>query len=100
MASLQRAGLGEVVVLNRDVERARALAASVGGRCGRPGRRSASELVGADVVVSCTGATGVVLDRDLAAPAVAERRGGRPLVVLDLALPHDVDPAVGRARPA
>jgi glutamyl-tRNA reductase len=42
-------------------------------------------------VVSCTGATGFLVTRDgVAAATVA----GRPLAIIDLALPHDVDPAV------
>ena len=57
VASLQRAGLGDVVVLNRDVERASALAASVGGGYGDLSALG-DELAAADVVVSCTGATG------------------------------------------
>jgi glutamyl-tRNA reductase len=51
------------------------------------------ELVAADVVVTSTGATGLVVSQEVVAAAV-ERRAGRPLVVLDLALPRDVDPAV------
>jgi glutamyl-tRNA reductase len=45
-------------------------------------------------VVSCTGATEVVLPYELL-EAVAIRRGGRPLGIVDLALPHDVDPGAG-----
>ncbi len=93
VASLQRAGFGEIVVLNRDAERARALASSVGGRSGDLGAVE-EELAVADVAVSCTGATAVLVTADVAARAHA-RRAGRPLVVLDLALPHDVDPSVG-----
>lgn len=51
----------------------------------------ATALVDADVVVSCTGASGVVLSHDLLADAMTER-DGRPLAVLDLAMPRDVDP--------
>jgi glutamyl-tRNA reductase len=43
--------------------------------------------------VACTGAPEPVLERRSAARAIA-RRGGRPLVCLDLAMPRDVDPAV------
>ena len=93
VASLQRAGLAEIVVLNRDVARARALAGTVGGRAGDLDGLE-RELATADVVVSCTGATGVLLTADLADRAQAAR-DGRPLAVLDLALPHDVDPGVG-----
>ncbi|MDQ6936806.1 MAG: glutamyl-tRNA reductase, partial [Actinomycetota bacterium] len=54
--------------------------------------RLRAAIAAADVVVSCTGSTGVVLTaEDVSA------RGGRPLVVLDLALPRDVDPAVALA---
>ncbi|MFI5099577.1 MAG: glutamyl-tRNA reductase [Actinomycetes bacterium] len=93
VASLQRAGFGEIVVLNRDPDRARALASSVGGRSGDLAGLE-DELVVADVVVSCTGATAVLLTEEIAGRAHA-RRAGRPMVVLDLALPHDVDPACG-----
>jgi glutamyl-tRNA reductase len=93
VASLQRAGFGDLVVLNRDVERARSLATSVGGGYGDLAALG-DELAVADVVVSCTGATGVLLGTDLVAAAVSAREG-RPMVVLDLALPHDVDPEVG-----
>jgi glutamyl-tRNA reductase len=44
------------------------------------------------VLVSCTGATGVVLP--LATVAAARAGATGPLAVIDLALPHDVDPAV------
>ncbi len=44
-------------------------------------------------MVACTGAVGVVVDRAAVAAAVAGR-AGRPLVVCDLGLPRDVDPAV------
>jgi glutamyl-tRNA reductase len=43
-------------------------------------------------VISCTGATGVVLDVDTLRSA---RKSDEPMVVIDLALPRDVDPAVG-----
>src|SRR5262249_13461449 len=57
------------------------------GRAGRPGRRG-------HLVVAATGAAGVVLGYGAVQHAV-EVRGGRPLVVLDLGLPRDTDPAVG-----
>ena len=51
-----------------------------------------AEVAAADVVVACTGAVGAVLPGDLVEAAVATR-GGRPLVLLDLALPRDIDGA-------
>ena len=91
-ATLRRAGAGHVVVANRTAETARRLATSLDGAgIGLDGLEQA--LTDADVVVSSTGATGVVVPIDLVQRAVAAR-GGRPLAILDLALPRDIDPAV------
>ncbi|MGZ6827044.1 MAG: glutamyl-tRNA reductase, partial [Mycobacteriales bacterium] len=95
-ATLRRAGVGDVVVANRSLDNAQRLATSLDGR-GVGLDALLDELVTADVVVTSTGATGLVVHRDVVAAAVA-RREGRPLAVLDLALPRDVDPAV-RALP-
>ncbi len=95
-AVLRRAGAGEVVVANRTADRAKRLAETLDGRgIGLDGLEEA--LVEADVVVSSTGSTGVVVPLELVARAV-EARGGRPLAILDLALPRDLDPEV-RALP-
>jgi glutamyl-tRNA reductase len=85
-----QSGAARVVVANRTFERAERLAESVGGEA-RPLSDLPGALADADLVVSCTGAIGHVLDAELLAPAAG--RPGRPLVVLDLALPRDVDPA-------
>jgi len=90
-ATLQRLAAGaelDVVVLNRSAERAERLAASLGGRAGSLDVL-AGEIADADVLISSTGATGLVVEASDVAP-----RDGRTLVVLDLALPRDVDPAV------
>jgi len=91
-ATLRRAGAGSIVVANRTADTARRLATALDGEgIGLDGLEQA--LVDADVVVSSTGATGVVVPLELVQRAVAAR-GGRPLAILDLALPHDIDPAV------
>ncbi|MBV9025154.1 MAG: glutamyl-tRNA reductase [Streptomycetaceae bacterium] len=92
-ATLARAGVTEIVVANRTAERAERLAASVGGRA-VPFRQVRAELAAADLVVSCTGATGLVLDKDAVATALAARTSPVPLGLLDLAMPRDVDGAV------
>jgi glutamyl-tRNA reductase len=91
-ATLRRRGLTDVVIANRSVAPAARLARTLDGRSvalpAVPG-----EIADADLLVSCTGATGLVVEADdLGA------RADRPLVVLDLALPRDVDPIV-RERP-
>ncbi|MGF7237660.1 MAG: glutamyl-tRNA reductase [Frankia sp.] len=91
-AIVRRAGGGDLAIANRGAARAERLAATLNGRAtGLAGL--VDELAVADLVVSSTGATGLVLPYEVVA-AAAERRGGRPLVLLDLALPRDVDPAV------
>ncbi len=88
VATTARRGAAEVVVANRTPEKAQRLAETTGGR-GVDLAAVPAEVAAADVVISCTGATGMVLGAD----AFAGRPGA--LDVLDLALPHDVDPAVG-----
>jgi glutamyl-tRNA reductase len=91
-ATLTRAGVSDIVVANRGAERADALARSIGARAvGLDALED--ELVAADLVLSCTGATGIVLGSEVVARA-HDRRGDGPQVLLDLALPHDIDPAV------
>ncbi|MDF3293118.1 MULTISPECIES: glutamyl-tRNA reductase [Streptomyces] len=91
--TLARAGVAELVVANRTLDRAERLAASLGGRA-VPFADVSRELSAADVVVSCTGATGLVLDRDAVAEALGQRTAGGPLGLLDLAMPRDIDGAV------
>jgi glutamyl-tRNA reductase len=94
-ATLRRYGVGRIVVANRTYERARQLAASVDGTAIALDEQEDlfSAMSTVDVVVSCTGAVGTVVTADVVAAAQA-RRAHRPLVVLDLALPHDVEPEV------
>ncbi len=88
-ATLRRRGLSDFVVANRSPERAARLATTLGGRAVSL-TELGDELADADLVVSATGSTGLVLEAD-----TIGARGSRPLVVLDLALPRDVDPSVG-----
>jgi glutamyl-tRNA reductase len=87
-ATLRRRGVTDIVVANRSPERAARLATALDGRAA-PLSDLAQEIGSADVLISSTGSTGIVIEADL----VGDRRN-RPLVVLDLALPRDVDPAV------
>ena len=91
VATVTRLGAGEVVVSSRTPARAQRLAEQYGGRSAVLADVG-TEIAGADVVVSCTGASGVVLPLSAVAAARTHPRG--PLAMIDLALPHDVDPAV------
>jgi glutamyl-tRNA reductase len=90
--TLRRHGVDELVVVNRTAARAERLASTLDARA-EPVERLADELPAADLLVSCTGAGGTVVPVELVAGAMASRPE-RPLFVLDLALPRDVDPAV------
>src|SRR5579871_6320967 len=94
VASAARAGAELVTVANRTRAKAERLAASVGGAV-TDLTDLAAAIAAADLVISCTGAGTTLITEDIAARAIAERRPGRPLVLLDLAMPRDVAPAVG-----
>jgi glutamyl-tRNA reductase len=88
----RRAGAAEIVIANRTPARAARVAQMHDGRV--VGLADLPhEITMADLVISSTGATGLVVEHDVVAAALPGR-GGRPLVFLDLALPHDIDPAV------
>lgn len=90
---LKSRGVRRVRVLNRSADRARALA-----------ERNAAEhgdldelphaLSDVDLVVSATGSSGIVVNERDVLSAVQARRE-RPLVLVDLAMPRDIDPAAG-----
>ncbi|MFD3418386.1 glutamyl-tRNA reductase [Streptomyces decoyicus] len=107
--TLVRAGIGELIVANRTVGRADRLV-QILTEAGSPGAAKAltaraaamtsvpDELALADIVVSCTGATGLVLAGEMVAAA---REGNTaPLALLDLAMPRDIDAAVHRIEGA
>jgi glutamyl-tRNA reductase len=81
-----------LVVINRSREKADALATSCGGEA-RDYEALLSELVQADVVISSTSSTGFVLTRELMRDVCRSRRH-RPLFIIDIAVPRDVDPRV------
>ncbi|EPQ71612.1 glutamyl-tRNA reductase [Mycobacterium marinum] len=100
-AHLTRAGIGKVHVLNRSLARAQRLAGKI-RQSGvlaeaRTLDRLAEVLTDADVVVSCTGAVAPVVSLADVHHALATARRDettRPLVICDLGMPRDVDPAV------
>jgi glutamyl-tRNA reductase len=90
--SLAARGARIAYVANRSPQRAAELA----GRFGSESigiERIGDVLAEVDVVVSSTGASGRVLERDDIAAALGSRKG-RPLFLIDLAVPRDLDPAI------
>jgi glutamyl-tRNA reductase len=90
---LQRARVGRLLVVNRTLSRAQALAARRGGTA-RPFEELFSLLACADVVVSGTSSPVPLFTRENVA-AVLAQRAHRPLVLVDLAVPRDIAPEVG-----
>lgn len=90
VATVARAGAGDIAIVNRSADRAARLAQEYAGRA-VSFEALGAELAEADLLITCTGATGVVVTRDLVEGAVSE---SAPLMIVDLALPHDVDRAV------
>ncbi len=96
--ALGAAGVASITVANRTVERAQLLAERVDGRVARFGELP-SVLSSADVVLTCTGSGTVLLEAEIVASALAERPE-RPLLVVDVAVPRDVDATVAAVRGA
>ncbi len=92
VVALHGAGVDEIAVANRTASRAEALAARVGGSALALDRLG-DRLVDVDLLLTSTGASEMLVEHaDLA--SVTPRRAGRPLLVVDVAVPRDVDPAV------
>ncbi len=89
-----RRGARASVLGGRTFEKAEQLAASLGGRAA-PFESLRAELARADVVISGTGAPGVVVQRE-DVEAAQETRHGRPLFLIDIAVPRDIAEDAGR----
>lgn len=92
--ALAGAGVSEVVVANRTGAKAQELARRVGGRA-VPIDDVADVLVETDVLLCTTGSTEVIVERGDIEHVMA-RRDGRALLIVDVAVPRDVDPGVGQ----
>jgi len=92
--ALSGAGVGEIIVANRSPARARDLARRFSGRAIALDE-VVDTLVTSDVLLSSTGAPATLIERsDM--EEVMRRRDGRALLVVDVAVPRDVDPGVGQ----
>ncbi|MBV9092886.1 MAG: glutamyl-tRNA reductase [Streptosporangiaceae bacterium] len=95
-ATAARSGAASIAVANRTRRHAERLAAAAGATVADLGDLPAA-LARADVVISCTGAAGYVITAGMVSAGLAARgtaAGRDPLLVLDLAMPRDVEPAV------
>lgn len=92
LRSLVESGVGRLLVANRTASRAVELAESFRGAVVE-WEELPRHLAEADIVMACTASRGFVLGREDVAQAVAGR-AGRPLVIIDIAVPRDVHPSV------
>ena len=90
---LRAQGVNQITIASRTLATAEALARQLEGRA-VPWSELRPALAPADIVVTATGATEPVLTRALVEDAMRSRRS-RPLFVIDIAVPRDVEAAVG-----
>ncbi len=90
---LVRSGARATVLGGRTFEKAEELAAALGGRAA-PFESLRQELVRTDIVISGTGAPGIVIRREDVEVARAGRR--RPLFLIDIAVPRDIEASAGK----
>lgn len=93
---LRARGVERILVANRHLEKAQALAARFGGEA-IPWEGALLRASAADVIVTSTGAPHYVV-KPWETKQLMAKRGGRPLFIIDIAVPRDVDPAVGDIR--
>jgi glutamyl-tRNA reductase len=91
--ALAQWGATDVTVVNRSPTKAQALAASFNA-VPRPFDDLEEAIAGADIVLCSTTAPGTVMDRAMVERALGSRMG-RPLFIVDIAVPRDVEPSVG-----
>ena len=87
-------GVQVALVASRTYERARVIAERLGGHA-MTLEEAWDHFATADIVLCSTAAPHAVVTWERVAPAI-RRRGGRPLCLLDLAVPRDVEPAVAQ----
>ena len=92
LLNLTSNGIEDVVVLNRSIEKAEELAERFNGRSANL-HALESELKDADIVISSTSSPDYVIKKDMI-ESVNKTRGGSPLILIDIAMPRDIDPEI------
>ncbi|MER2237566.1 MAG: glutamyl-tRNA reductase, partial [Psychrobacillus sp.] len=91
--NLHGSGAEKVTVINRTYEKAKELASKFAGNA-KPMDELQCALLEADILISSTGATEYVIDLELM-QFVDRLRKGKPLFMVDIAVPRDLDPRIG-----
>ncbi|OCA91280.1 glutamyl-tRNA reductase [Bacillus sp. FJAT-27225] len=90
--NLHGSGVGSVTVINRTYEKAQDLARKFGGQAKQLFELQNS-LAEADILISSTGASNFVITKEMM-EQVEKRRKGKPLFMVDIAVPRDLDPRI------
>ena len=90
---LSLSGVDDIVVTSRTYQRAEELARDLSGQA-IPFQDMGDALRSTDMVIGCTGSPGYVLDASTVRTAMS-RRPERPLFLIDIAVPRDIEPAAG-----
>ncbi|MEK4255173.1 glutamyl-tRNA reductase [Ureibacillus sp. FSL K6-2830] len=93
MENLYGSGVGKVTVLNRTFEKAVSLAEKFEGHA-KSIKELQCTLLDTDILITSTGSTTYVIDYELM-QFVERLRKGKPLFLVDIAVPRDIDPKVG-----
>jgi glutamyl-tRNA reductase len=90
---MQSQGISRLIITSRTVAHATALAQSIGGTA-MPWESLNAGLVEADIVITATGASTPIISHALVSQTMKARRQ-RPLFIIDIAVPRDVESAAG-----
>jgi len=90
--ALKERGIAQITTTSRSYKKASALAAALGGDAVGIDNLS-QQLANCDIVISCTGAPHFILDRGTIENTL-QIRANKPLVVIDIAVPRDIEPEV------
>ncbi|SFB16526.1 MULTISPECIES: glutamyl-tRNA reductase [unclassified Bacillus (in: firmicutes)] len=88
--NLHSNGAKKVTVINRTFEKAHGLASRFGGQA-KTLEELQCALIEADILISSTGANGFVITKEMV-QNVDKLRKGKPLFMVDIAVPRDLDP--------
>ncbi|MBD7983007.1 glutamyl-tRNA reductase [Sporosarcina sp. Sa2YVA2] len=91
--NLHGSGAKKVTVINRTLSKAEEMAAQFGG-IAKPMQELQCSLLEADILISSTGATDFVIDLEMM-QFVEKLRKGKPIFMVDIAVPRDLDPRIG-----
>lgn len=90
--NLHGQGIGKVTVINRTISKAKELASRFSGEA--ISLESIDQaLINADILISSTGSNSYVINKDVM-EKVNQKRKGKPLFIVDIAVPRDLDPAI------